>query len=108
MKPCDFILSQDAYNAHMLGGVMDATVSPGETETAARDRCAAIVEMFRTFAAANAMESMIACHCITLQFVPTAAMRDAGNVNLDPGMLDPGARVGDGDQQNVAPLAFEI
>jgi hypothetical protein len=33
------------------------------------------------------MESMIACHCITLQFMLNAAMRDAGNISLDPVVL---------------------
>jgi hypothetical protein len=80
-------LSQDAFNAHMLGGVMDATCQNGETAAEAQGRRAAIVEMFRTFEPANAMQSMIACHCITLQFVLHAAMRDAGNVNMEPGML---------------------
>jgi hypothetical protein len=87
MEPDSLTLSQDAFNAHMLGSVMDATSVPGETPTAARTRCAAIVEMFRTFDAANAMESMIACHCISLQFVLNAAMRDAGNIELDPAVL---------------------
>jgi len=87
MEPDTFTLTQDAFNAHMLGSVMDATGVPGETAAAARARCAAIVEMFRTFSPANAMESMIACHCISLQFVLNAAMRDAGNIELDPAVL---------------------
>lgn len=87
MNPSTFALSQDELNAHMLGGVMDATSPPGETAADARTRCAVIVEMFRTFEAANAMESMIACHCVALQFVLSAAMRDAGNTNMDPGQL---------------------
>jgi hypothetical protein len=87
MNSNPFILSQDAYNAHMLTGVMDATIPPGETAGECQVRSAAIVEMFRTFEVANAMESMIACHCIMLRFVLDGAMRDANNTKLDPAML---------------------
>lgn len=87
MHPETYSLSQDEFNAHMLAGVMDATAPPGEAADAGRLRRAAIVEMFRTFQAADPMESMIACHCITLHFLLNAAMRDAANVNLEPAML---------------------
>jgi hypothetical protein len=82
-----FTLSPDAFNAHMIGGVITATGTPGESESAGQTRAAAIVEMFRAFDPADAMESMIACHCITLQFMLNAAMRDAGNLSLDPVVL---------------------
>jgi hypothetical protein len=87
MDPNRFTLSQDDHNAHLLAGVMDATSTPGETAAAARTRRAGIVRMFRTFDPANSVEAMIACHCISLQFVLAAAMRDAGNVDMDPIML---------------------
>jgi hypothetical protein len=80
--------SQDVCDATRLLGVIDATTPPGETEPAAHARRAMIVAMFRTFEATDAMESMIACHCITLQFVLNGAMRDAGNMNLDPALLN--------------------
>lgn len=87
MQPSDLSLSQDAYDAHLLATVMDTTAPPSETPDDARARCAVIVEMFHGFEPNGAMESMIACHCVTLQFVLNAAMRDAGNTNLDPVML---------------------
>ena len=87
MDPNAYCLSQDKFNAHQLGVVMNATRPNEETGDEARTRCASIVEIFKTFEAANAMESMIACHCITLQFVVNAAMRDAGDVTLDPALL---------------------
>jgi hypothetical protein len=82
-----FTLSPDAFNAHMIGGVITATRTSGESVADGQTRAAAIVEMFRAFDPADAMESMIACHCITLQFVLNAAMRDAGNLSLDPVVL---------------------
>jgi hypothetical protein len=84
----NYSLSPDAYNAYVLKGVMEATVPPGETAAEAETRSAAIVEMFRTFEAADAMESAIACHCITLRFMLNAAMRDAGNVTLEPALVN--------------------
>jgi hypothetical protein len=82
-----FTLSPDAFNAHMIGGVITATGRQGESAADGQTRAAAIVEMFRAFDPADAMESMIACHCITLQFMLNAAMRDAGNLTLDPVVL---------------------
>ena len=87
MTQPSFSLSQDAYNAFMLRSVMDATAVVGETAEEAMVRSAAIVEMFRAFEAANAMESMVACHCISLRFMLEAAMRDAGNLELEPVLL---------------------
>lgn len=86
MDPNCLTLTQDAFNAHMLRGVMDATGQPGETAQDAQMRCAAIVEIFRTFESANPMEGMIACQCISLRFLLDAAMRDAGAVDLDPAL----------------------
>jgi hypothetical protein len=86
MEPNNLMLSQDAFNAYMLRGVMGATGQPGETTQDAQTRWAAIVEIFRTFEAANPMEAMIACHCISLRFMLDAAMRDAGAPDLDPAM----------------------
>jgi hypothetical protein len=87
MNPSSLTLSPDAFNAQMVGGVITATGTPGESVADGQSRAAAIVEMFRAFDPADAMESMIACHCITLQFVLNAAMRDAGNLSLDPVVL---------------------
>jgi len=87
MNPENYTLSPEALNAHLLGDVMEATRPPGETAANAHSRCAAIVETFRAYEVANAVEAMIACHCITLQFVLNAAMRDANNVNMDPAQL---------------------
>jgi hypothetical protein len=42
-------LSPDAFNAHMVGGVITAIRTPGESESAGQTRAAAIVEMFRAF-----------------------------------------------------------
>ncbi|HEX3996751.1 MAG TPA: hypothetical protein VHX39_36740, partial [Acetobacteraceae bacterium] len=82
MEPNHLTLGQDEFNAHMLRGVMDATGQPGETAQYAQMRCATIVEIFRTFEAANPMESMIACHCISLHFLLESALRDANAPNL--------------------------
>ena len=79
--------SQDACNDYLLGAVMEATAPRGETAATRHGRLATITEMFRTFEPANAVEAMIACHCITLQFVLNAAMRDAGDVTLDAVLL---------------------
>ena len=86
MEPNNLMLSQDAFNAYMLRGVMGANGQPGEPAQDAQTRWAAIVEIFRTFEAANPMEAMIACHCISLRFMLDAAMRDAGAPDLDPAM----------------------
>ena len=79
-----YSLSEGAFNAHMLSGVMTDTPQPGETADAAETRCAAIVEVFQTFDAANPMETLIACHCISLRYMLAAAMRDAGAVDMEP------------------------
>jgi hypothetical protein len=88
MEPNCMTLGQDEFNAQMLKGVMDATGPAGETAQGAQMRCATIVEMFRAFEAANALESMIACHCISLHFLLEAALRDANapNVRLELAM----------------------
>jgi hypothetical protein len=70
-------------NAYLLDGVVDATTPPNESEAAAQRRREAIGEMFRAFNPGDGMEAMIACHCITLQFLLNAAMRDAANVNME-------------------------
>jgi hypothetical protein len=80
-------LTLDECSAHMLRGVMGATGQPGETAQELQTRCAAIVEIFRTFEVANPMEAMIACHCISLRFMLEAALRDANATGLQPAML---------------------
>jgi hypothetical protein len=87
MDPNRLTLAEDEFNAHVLRGVMGATGQPGETAQDAQTRCAAIVEMFRTFEAANPIEAMIACHCISLRFMFEAAMRDANAADPEPAML---------------------
>jgi hypothetical protein len=87
MEPDNLTLSEDEFNAHMLGGVMLTTRVPNETAAEARLRRAAIVAMFRAFDPANAMESMTACHCVSMHFVLDAAMRDAGDTTLDHVLL---------------------
>jgi hypothetical protein len=99
----NYSLSPDAYNAYVLKGVMEATVPPGETAAEAETRSAAIVEMFRTFEAADAMESAIACHCITLRFMLNAAMRDAGNVTLEPALVNRNRSIATAASQREAP-----
>lgn len=74
-------------NAYLLNGVIDATTSPNESEAAARSRSDAILEMVRAFEPRDGMEAMIACHCVMLQFLLNAAMRDAGNIYLEPAVL---------------------
>jgi hypothetical protein len=83
----DLCLSPVDCDRYLLSGVVDATCPPNEPPDAAKTRSAAINTMFRTFKAADAMEAMVACHCITLRFLLESAMRDAGNTNLDPVVL---------------------
>jgi hypothetical protein len=87
MDPNRLTLAQYEFNAHVLRGVMGATGQPGENAEDAQTRCAAIVEIFRTFEAGNPIEAMIACHCISLRFMFEAAMRDANAADLEPAML---------------------
>jgi hypothetical protein len=87
MDPNRLTLAQYEFNAHVLRGVMAATVQPDETAQDAQTRCAAIAEIFRTFEAANPIEAMLACHCIALRFMCEAAMRDANAADLEPAML---------------------
>jgi hypothetical protein len=86
MDPNCLTLEQDAFNAYMLRGVMEATGQPGETPGDARTRQAAIIEIFRTFEAADPMESMIASHCVALRFLLQVAMRDANMADVEPAM----------------------
>jgi hypothetical protein len=87
MEPNALTLSLDEFSAYQLGNLMETTSQPGENAAEERIRCAAIVEMYRTFEPANPLESTIACNCINLQFMLNAAMRDAANVNLQPATL---------------------
>jgi hypothetical protein len=74
-------------NAYLLDGVVEATAPPNETAVAARTRADAIVEMIRAFDPRDAMETMIACHCVMLQFLLNAAMRAACDVRVAPAVL---------------------
>lgn len=84
MPPNDFSLSPNAFAAHLLDGVMDVTAPPNEAPEAAAMRQASIVEMFRAFQPSDAVEAMVACHCIALTFVSRGALRDACDTGLDP------------------------
>jgi hypothetical protein len=74
-------------NAYLLNSVVEATAPPNEPESAAGSRADAILEMVCAFDPRDGMEAMIACHCVMLQFLLTAAMRDASNVHLEPAVL---------------------
>ena len=82
----DLTLSFDAYNAQLLRGVIRATMPSGEEAAETHARAATIIAMFKGFEPREAMESMIACHCIALQFALLAAMRD---VSAAAGAPDP-------------------
>ena len=79
----DLTLSFEAYNAHLVRGVIEATMPPRETAADTRLRAGTIIEMFKGFAPATALDSMIACQCIALQFVLMAAMRDLTVLDVD-------------------------
>jgi hypothetical protein len=74
-------------SAYLLNGVVEATAPPNETAAAARSRGDAIFEMVRAFDPRDALETMLACHCVMLQFLLHAAMRDASNSHLEPAVL---------------------
>ena len=71
----DLTISPEARDAWLLRGVIEATASPAETASDARLRAGTIFEMFKSFETVTAVEAMIACHCITLEFALMAAMR---------------------------------
>lgn len=80
-------ITPEACKAHLLRGVINATAPADETRTEAAARCELIVEMFKCLAPDNALQAMIACHCIMLRFVLEGAMRDAANQSLEPKIL---------------------
>ncbi|MGA3005857.1 MAG: hypothetical protein ABSE20_29505 [Acetobacteraceae bacterium] len=69
---------------YLLNGVFEATTPPNESAAVAQSRADAIVEMFHAYDPGDGMEAMLACQCITLQFLLTAAMRDANNTSQEP------------------------
>lgn len=75
------------FSAYLLNGVVESTTPPGETAANAQSRREAIDEMFKAFDPSNPMQAMIASHCVALQFLLNAAMRDASNINLEPAVL---------------------
>ena len=79
----DLTLSPDARNAYLLRGVIEATAPPAETASDARLRAGTIFEMFKSFETVTAVEAMIACHCITLEFALMAAMRALSTTDGD-------------------------
>ncbi len=74
-------------NAYLLDSLIDATTPAGETETGAGSRRAAIHAMFHAFEPADAGEAMMASHCVALQFLTNAAIRDASRAALTPEAL---------------------
>jgi len=70
--------------AYLLNGVIEATAPPGETAADAQSRADAIAAMLRAYDPADGMEAMMACQCVMMQFLLTAAMRDASNPQQEP------------------------
>ncbi len=79
----DLTISPEARDAWLLRGVIEATASPAETASDARLRAGTIFEMFKSFETVTAVEAMIACHCITLEFALMAAMRALSTTDGD-------------------------
>jgi hypothetical protein len=69
---------------YLLNDVFEATTPPNEAAADAQSRADAIVAMFRAYDPGDGMEAMLACQCITLQFLLKAAMRDANNTSQEP------------------------
>ena len=69
---------------YLLNDVFAATTPPNEAAADAQSRADAIVAMFSAYDPGDGMEAMLACQCITLQFLLTAAMRDANNTSQEP------------------------
>jgi hypothetical protein len=84
MHAADVSISPEARDAWLLNDLVDSTAQPGETPAAARERRAVIHDLFRGLAPANAVQAMVACHCIGLRFVLAAILRDAMDPALDP------------------------
>jgi hypothetical protein len=80
-------LPADPAQTFFLRRVLNATTPAEETETDATTRCGTILEMFHGFGPVNALQAMIACHCISLEFVLNAAMRDACDLRLEPRLM---------------------
>jgi hypothetical protein len=80
-------VASNTAQGYLLRRVLDATTPADETETDASTRCGTILEMFRDFGPVNALQAMIACHCISLEFVLNAAMRDACDLRLEPRLM---------------------
>ncbi len=70
-------------SAYLLNSVVEATTPPHESEADARVRGDAIVEMVCAFDPRDAMETMLACHCVMLQFLLNAAVRDASDLTRE-------------------------
>jgi hypothetical protein len=83
MDPTKLVIAPEAYNAWLLGNVIAATVPRGETSAEAHTRSGAIIEMFKCFAPRDAVEAMVASHCVHLQLLSQGAMRDAASTSLD-------------------------
>jgi hypothetical protein len=73
---------------YLLNRVIDSTTPPNETAAALHLRREAIFEMIRGYEPTDSMEGMLACHCVTLQFLSNKTMRDANDTTLEPARLD--------------------
>jgi hypothetical protein len=65
--------------SYLLDGVVTATAPPNEAAAAAQMRREAIIEMVQAYDPSNAMEGMIACHCVMLQLMLNGAVHAANN-----------------------------
>src|SRR5258708_7476513 len=74
-------------SAYLLSRVVWTTTPPGETATHAQARAEAIAAMLRAYDPRDGMEAMMACQCVMMQFLLTAAMRDASNPHQEPAIL---------------------
>ena len=79
----DLALSFEACNAYLVREAIEATAPPNETAPDARLRAATILGMFKGFEPVTALDSMIACQCVTLRFVLMAALRDLAVLSVD-------------------------
>jgi hypothetical protein len=67
---------------YLLDGVVAATTPSNETAAAAQIRREAILQMVQAYDPSNAMEGMMACHCVMLQMILNGAVHDASNTTM--------------------------
>ena len=76
-------LTPTARDAHLLRRVVEATTPPNEDPVDASLRAGTIRAMFEDMAPSGALEATVACHCIALQCVAMAALRDLAALTGD-------------------------